>query len=192
MKRKRISVEVDAFNAAATEPGFECERGYTMVRRERAVMSIAWSVMLLLFVLQAAPSSAPAGAQAAPSAAGAALDFEFFKTRVQPIFLEKRPGFTRCVVCHSGEGNNSFLRPLAAGATTWDDEQSRLNFQRVSRLVVPGQPMKSRLLLHPLEPKAGGDEFHNGGRQFSSQDDPQFKTLAAWVGGQTVGGAGSR
>jgi len=36
--------------------------------------------------------------------------------------------------------------------------------------------MKSRLLTHPLEPAAGGDEFHNGGRQFHVQDDPQFKT----------------
>jgi hypothetical protein len=59
----------------------------------------------------------------------------------------------------------------------------------VSRLVVPGQPMKSRLLTHPLEPTAGGDEFHNGGRQFKSADDPQFQTIAAWVTGKTGGGS---
>ena len=41
-----------------------------------------------------------------------------------------------------------------------------------------------------IEPAAGGDEFHNGGRQFTSQDDPQFKTIAAWVRGQTAGGGG--
>jgi hypothetical protein len=38
--------------------------------------------------------------------------------------------------------------------------------------------------MHPLEPAAGGDEFHNGGRQFASQDDPQFQRIAAWVRGQ--------
>ncbi len=67
----------------------------------------------------------------------------------------------------------------------WDDEQSRKNFEAVSKLVIPGDPLSSRLLMHPLEPEAGGDEFHTGGRQFSSQDDPQFKILAAWVRGET-------
>ena len=41
--------------------------------------------------------------------------------------------------------------------------------------------------MHPLEPDAGGDEFHNGGRQFSSQEDPWFQTLAAWVNGEMAG-----
>ena len=121
--------------------------------------------------------------QPAPSAT-AALDFEVFKTQVQPIFLEKKAGFTRCVVCHTGEGRVGFLEELSSGATAWDDEQSRRNFEVVSRLVTPGQPLASRLLMHPLEPAAGGDEFHNGGRQFASQDDPQFQAIAAWVRGQ--------
>jgi len=82
------------------------------------------------------------------------------------------------------------LQLLSPGSTTWNEEQSRKNFEAVARFVVPGQPMKSRLLTHPLEPKAGGDEFHNGGRQFTSQDDPQFQTIAAWVGGKTAGGPG--
>ena len=114
----------------------------------------------------------------------ATLDFEFFKSDVQPIFLEKRAGFTRCVVCHSDEGRVGFLEPLAPGAMAWDEEQSRSNFEAVSRLVTPGDPLGSRLLMHPLEPDAGGDEFHNGGRQFASQDDPQFRTIAAWVRGE--------
>jgi mono/diheme cytochrome c family protein len=114
----------------------------------------------------------------------ATLDFEFFKSDVQPIFLEKRAGFTRCVVCHSDEGRVGFLEPLAPDAMAWDEEQSRSNFEAVSRLVTPGDPLGSRLLMHPLEPDAGGDEFHNGGRQFASQDDPQFRTIAAWVRGE--------
>ena len=35
------------------------------------------------------------------------LDYEFFKTRVEPIFLKKREGHTRCYVCHE-ESNNAF------------------------------------------------------------------------------------
>jgi hypothetical protein len=148
-------------------------------------MSIVLSVLIGLLVQQSAsPLAAPVAQQTATSGSNPALDFEFFRTKVQPVFLEKRTGYTRCVVCHAGEGGNAFLTPLPPGATTWNEEQSRSNFQRVSRLVVPGQPMKSRLLLHPLEPKEGGDEFHNGGRQFVSQDDPHFKTIAAWVKGE--------
>ncbi len=134
--------------------------------------------MILLWALTALLTQQPA------SSATAVLNFEAYRTQVQPIFLEKRPGFTRCVVCHAGEGRVGFLEELSPGATTWDDEQSRSNFEAVSRLVTPGDPLASRLLMHPLEPAAGGDEFHNGGRQFSSQDDSQFQTIAAWVRGQ--------
>ena len=69
-----------------------------------------------------------------PSSATAVLDFEYFEAQVQPIFLQKKPGFTRCVVCHTGEGRVGFLEALSPGATTWDAEQSRRNFEAVSRL----------------------------------------------------------
>ena len=152
-------------------------------------MRIACCVIAVVLAhLVAAPPPALIAGQPA-GAARVTLDYEVFKTKIQPIFLEKRTGYTRCVVCHSGGGEAGFLVPLTAGATAWSEDQSRQNFERVSRLVVPGQPMKSRLLTHPLEPSAGGDEFHNGGRQFTSQDDPQFKTLAAWVTGKGPGTA---
>lgn len=114
------------------------------------------------------------------------LDYEYYKANVQPIFLERKEGFTRCVVCHAEGGRVGFLEELPRGVDDWNEEQSRANFEAVSQLVVPGRPLESRLLVHPLEPDAGGDEFHNGGRQFSSQEDPWFQTLAAWVRGETV------
>lgn len=114
------------------------------------------------------------------------LDYEFFKQRVQPIFLAKRPGRARCYVCHRGGGGTNYLQMLSPGASTWDEEQSRRNFEAVRRLVVPGSPEKSRLLLHPLAEEAGGDEFHGGGRQWTSRDDAEWQTLAAWVKGETL------
>jgi hypothetical protein len=166
------------------------------VKGRVAIMRIVFWVMTMVFAQQLAASPGAITAQQPPAstqppAPTTALDYEYFKTKVQPIFLEKRAGYTRCVVCHvgSGEGAVGFLQRLSPGATAWDEEQSRKNFAAVSRLVVPGQPMKSRLLTHPLEPTAGGDEFHNGGRQFTSQTDPQFQTLAAWVSGKTGGGS---
>jgi hypothetical protein len=153
-------------------------------------MRVFFCVMSAVLVHVLAFSSGALIAQQPAPASKATLDFEYFKSQVQPVFLLKRAGYTRCVVCHAGSGEVGFLQPLSPGATTWTDEQSRKNFEAASRLVMPGQPMKSRLLTHPLEPKAGGDEFHNGGRQFTSQDDPQFQTLANWVTGKTAGGSG--
>jgi hypothetical protein len=117
-------------------------------------------------------------------ASAQSLDYEFFKAKVEPIFLSKRPGHVRCVVCHSERSNNSFkLEKLSPGAKFWTEEQSRKNFEVVSYLVVPGDPAMSLLLLHPLAPEAGGDAYHTGGRQFATKDDPNWKTLAHWVGG---------
>jgi hypothetical protein len=109
------------------------------------------------------------------------LDFKYYRTRVEPIFLKKRPGHARCVVCHAASNNAFRLQPLPAGSTNWTEEQSRRNFEVVSRLVTPGDATSSRLLLHPLSAEAGGDRFHSGGRQFASQNDPDWRVLADWV-----------
>lgn len=118
-----------------------------------------------------------------PPATAQSLDFEYYRTRVEPIFLKKRPTHARCVVCHSTAENTSAFRlqPLSPGNTTWTEDQSRRNFEVVSQLVTPGNPNLSHLLKHPLAPDAGGDPFHGGGRQFASQNDPEWQVLATWV-----------
>lgn len=118
------------------------------------------------------------------SAMSPALDYEFFKIRVEPIFLKKRPDHARCYVCHEEANHALKLARLSPGNTTWNEEESRRNFETVSQLVTPGDPLGSILLHHPLAPEAGGDAFHSGGRQFESQSDPDWQTLAAWVRGQ--------
>jgi len=115
------------------------------------------------------------------------LDYEYFKTRVQPIFLKKRSGHTRCYVCHA-ESNNAFhLEKLAPGEKIWNEEQSRKNFETVSKLVNPGDPDTSRLLMQPLAPEAGGNVFHSGGRQFAFKDDPDYRIIVQWVKGAKPG-----
>jgi hypothetical protein len=111
------------------------------------------------------------------------LDYGFYKSRVEPIFLAKKEGHTRCVVCHAETNNNFNLQRLAPGATGWTDEQSHRNFEMIEKLVNPGDPETSLLTKHPLAPEATGDPFHSGGRQFKSKDDPDWKTLAAFVNG---------
>lgn len=122
----------------------------------------------------------------AQAAAPPALDYDFFKARVQPIFLAKRAGHARCYVCHRGSGATSYLQTLSPGAVTWDDAQSRKNFLAVQRYVVPGHPEQSRLLIHPLAEEAGGDDFHGGGRQFASRNTPEWRAIAAWVRGERL------
>src|SRR5882672_7500025 len=147
---------------------------------------IGCRAMTLVFTVSlAAIASTQIGAQPKPQPQ---LDYDFYKARVEPIFLTKKSGHTRCVVCHS-ESNNFFkLEPMSSGAKAWNDEQSRKNFETVSKLVNPGEPMVSRLLMHPLAPEGGGDVFHSGGRQFMSVNDPDWKTMAAFVNGATLGG----
>jgi hypothetical protein len=130
--------------------------------------------LILFFVL---------GAQApAPTAAGADLDFQYYKTKVEPLFLEKRPGHARCIVCHST--STAFrLQQLAPGAKAWTDEQSQKNFETARKFVVAGKPQNSRLLLMPLSHEAGGTEFHPGGKHWESRSDPEWKVLEEWVKG---------
>jgi hypothetical protein len=119
----------------------------------------------------------------APATASGSLNFEYFKTKVQPIFLAKRPGHARCIACHSS-GTPLRLQPLAKGSDTWNDEESQKNFVAIQRVAAPGN-LKSRLLMHPLAEEAGGDFFHNGGKHWSSQDDAEWQTLKAFVLGQS-------
>ena len=109
------------------------------------------------------------------------LDFQTYRTRVEPIFLKKRPGHARCVVCHEANNSAFRLQPMPPAGGMWTEEQSRKNYENVIHLVKPGDPLGSKLLIHPLAPDAGGDEFHGGGWQFVSQKDPDWMTIEEWV-----------
>jgi YVTN family beta-propeller protein len=141
---------------------------------------------------------APSGAQSPDSPAQAAsaspppLDYEFFKTRVEPIFLKRRSEeHARCYACHEKykHPRGFHLEALSPGSSFWTEEQSRRNFQVLSQLVVPGAPLSGLFPSRPLAPEAGGDavHIHGGGRQFASQDDPDWQTLAQWVRGKKAG-----
>jgi hypothetical protein len=142
------------------------------------VYTIVVYAMLALVGLASGSQQPPAAQPSSPS-----LDFEFFKTRVQPILLARRPGHARCVACH-GQGTPLRLQPLAPGQTTWNEEESRKNFEAFQRVAQPGNA-KSRLLIHTLDEKAGGDFYHSGGKHWASQNEPEWQTLRAWVMGQT-------
>jgi hypothetical protein len=129
-------------------------------------------------MLSAVGVSSPALSQtAAPD-----LNYEFFRDKVESVFLTKRAGHARCVMCHTVNNAPFHLVPLSPGATSWTEEQSKQNFELVRRVAVAGF-MESPLVKHPLAQEAGGDAHHGGGQQFGSQDDPAWQTLKAFVSG---------
>lgn len=139
-------------------------------------------VALQILVIATLLAQRPESSSAKPD-----LDYSFFKERVQPVFLNKRPGHARCVTCH--QHRSPPLQPLAPGATNWTDDQSRQNFAVWKQFVVPGKPLKSLMLVHPLAEAGGGDRFHAGGKHWKSQSDPEWQTLARWVQGQSSRGS---
>jgi hypothetical protein len=117
----------------------------------------------------------------------APLDYAYFKAKVQPIFLAKRPGHAPCVMCHAEANNMLRLQKLPHGQNTWSEEDTRRNFDTVSKIVeAADDPLQSKILIHPLAPEAGGDAYHNGGRQFADKNDPDWKTIADWATGATL------
>lgn len=141
---------------------------------------------MVLLSLLIAMQTAAATPQAPPEGGAAAkLDYAVFKQQIEPILLKKRAGNVTCVTCHAGGASSNLrLQPMSPGATTWTDEQSRKNFEALARFVSYGNPMRSRLLRHPLDRAAGGDPFHGGGKHFTTQNDPEWQALAHWVTGE--------
>lgn len=146
-------------------------------------MRVTLLLLLTVALLTQGPATVTLQAQEARAPAASPLDFEYFMTKVQPIFLAKREGHTRCVSCHS-KGTPMRLQPLSPGATTWNEEQSRKNFQVVAPRVIFRNLTESRLLIHPLLADGGGDFYHSGGKHWNSFLDPEWQILANWVCGR--------
>src|ERR1700674_327666 len=127
--------------------------------------------------LHAANIDSVSGTNSQDVEAATSLDFRTYRSRIEPIFLKKRQGDVRCYDCHSVMNTRLRLQPLSTGALSWSEEQSRLNFEVVSKLVTPNEPMKSRLLLHPLAAEDGGDPTHTGGKFWASQNDPASQMI---------------
>src|SRR5713101_2101675 len=119
----------------------------SLLTGRRSVMRVALLLLIVAALLTQYPATAAPRAQAPGSPAASALDFEYFRTKVQPIFLAKREGHTRCVSCHS-KGTPMRLQALSPGATTWNEEQSRKNLQVVAPRVIFRNLTESRLLVH--------------------------------------------
>src|SRR4029077_3483132 len=102
---------------------------------------------LVLPESQLANDESPArSAQSQDGSTSPTLDYDFFKSRVEPIFLKSRSEeHARCYACHEKYKHPSgfHLEPLSPGASFWTEDQSRINFQTLSNLVNIGHPLQS-------------------------------------------------
>jgi hypothetical protein len=57
----------------------------------------------------------------------------------------------------------------------------------IARLIVAGNPEKSRFMLKPLHPDGGGSYAHNGVRRWQTRNDPEWQMLAGWIRGERKG-----
>ncbi|MGH9407160.1 MAG: HEAT repeat domain-containing protein [Terriglobia bacterium] len=116
------------------------------------------------------------------------FDFNYFTAFVQPLFVKKYGG-AACVDCHTPQSNTSgrfrILAPAPDGRYTL--EQSRVNFVSVLASIDRSDPMKSRLLLKPLDPTTREGALrglgHDGGVFWRDQYDPDFEIVADWLKG---------
>jgi|Marorgknorr_s2lv_3_1036020.scaffolds.fasta_scaffold27420_2 mono/diheme cytochrome c family protein len=143
----------------------------------------AWSTATLVGLLAVTTlAAAPVDVRAQ------ALDFDVYRSQIEPIFYAPRgghgPSVSPCVTCHVQSGTPMRLQPLqeaSDGSVFWTEAQSRQNFEYVSRLVVPGDPDRSRLLLKALAMGSGGARFHVGGKFLENRSHPQWEAMASWV-----------
>jgi hypothetical protein len=125
-------------------------------------------------------ASTPVGAQQFPTAA----DITTFRDTVERVFMTDRGGTTSgmaaCVMCHTWQTRVRFTLETPATEAGWTVEQSRKNFEVVTKLVNTAAPATSRLLLKPLDPAAGG-MVHTGGSFWRSRTDPEYQALLKWI-----------
>ena len=126
----------------------------------------------------------PRGAAgAAATSAPASLDYEYFKTRVQPIFVAKRPGHARCVACHSGA---HAAAPAAAGEGQRDVERGGVAEELRGRAARGGgRQSEERLLIHPLEESGRRRLLSQWWQALGLAERSRMADAEAWVLGQT-------
>jgi hypothetical protein len=147
--------------------------------------SVGLAIAFCLAASTAADSPTPQAAAAAQkSAFPAPADVEVYRKTVERVFLADRggtmPGYASCVMCHTWQTKVRFSLETPATDAGWTAEQSRRNFDVITRLVNTKNPESSRLLLKPLAADAGG-LTHTGGTYWTSRNDPEYVALLQWI-----------
>lgn len=145
-----------------------------------------WATSALTAVGALFAVSLAARTSATEQAAGfpAAADIEAYRAKVERVFMTDRggtiPGMAACVMCHTWQTGVRFTLETPATDAGWTLDQSRKNFDVVTKLVNTAAPATSRLLLKPLDLSAGG-MGHTGGSFWRSRTDPEYLAVLSWI-----------
>lgn len=144
----------------------------------------ATSALVLACTLFVVSLATRTSATEQPAGFPAAADIESYRSKVERVFMTDRggtiPGMAACVMCHTWQTSVRFTLETPATDAGWTVEQSRKNFDVVTRLVNTAAPVTSRLLLKPLALSAGG-MGHTGGSFWQSRTDPEYLALLSWI-----------
>ncbi len=148
-------------------------------------VTMATAVCLVAVGLSASTPAASGLPQAAPASAfPGPADVDFFRKNIEPMFMRDRggtmPGYAACVMCHTWQTSLRFRLETPATDAGWTAEQSRRNFEFVTKVVDTASPESSRLLVKPLAPAAGG-MGHTGGAFWKSREDPEYQMVLKWI-----------
>ena len=136
-----------------------------------------------LAVSVSAESGLPAPASQAGGSPGPA-EVDVFRKNIEPLLMRDRggtdPGYAACVMCHTWQTSLRFALQTPATDAGWTPEQSRMNFDMLTKLIDTANPESSRLLRKPLAPAVGG-LGHTGGTFWGSRDDPEYQTVLKWI-----------
>jgi hypothetical protein len=154
-----------------------------MITRTRVVVDRGrWTGRLLLAGGLALVSSVHAAGQTAGFPGPA--EVQAYRDTVERVFLTDRggtiSGYAACVMCHTWQTSIRFSLDTPATDEGWTAEQSRRNFDVVTKLIDTDDPERSRLLLKPLAAEAGG-LAHTGGTYWRSREDPEYQAVLTWI-----------
>ncbi len=143
-----------------------------------AFVGFAFGLTLATLSAEPPPAQAPASAQG--SGFPTAADIETYRNTVEKVFMTDRGGtiggMAACVMCHTWQTKPMrFSLETPATDAGWTVEQSRRNFDVVTKLVNTANPEASRLLVKPQ----GG--AHTGGQFWPSREHPEYQALLKWI-----------
>ncbi len=116
------------------------------------------------------------------------LDYEFFKTRVQPLLATATGSDGKsCAHCHSTHTILRLNRPDERGNLT--EEQIRDNYFSALKVVNLLEPEKSLILQKPISDATTEGILnsskipHGGGKRWDGPDSAAYKTVLEWIQG---------
>lgn len=108
-----------------------------------------------------------------------ALDFEYFRVRVQPLLAVVGGDGRSCFSCHANQSVFNLRPPDVSG--NFPEEVSHHNFRSMLRVIDLDNPENSLVLKKPTT-----EVPHCGGKRWESKEHPAYQAILLWLNGARV------